>query len=328
MSDSDERFNPPRPQVAGSSPYSSASEAILKALRPRRGQETGKWLAALGQDSVAFSSDAQPQVSAPVQAPLKPEQRAVLMKSWIDKMFDDFERYCFEFNQTAAGTDLIMQCQRPQFGGEETQQMSSSAQALKFEGHLTTRFWTMLLLCQPDKIDVVVIPAEMRLGYSMNPSVRQEYPSFMEIFPCWGEGDLKWKVGDEIISGEMLSPLARELFGDLVRVASGTMSESELFSAHSLKLKQTEDRSSSSGQPHFALSGAPSLALASLSLWAAARALNKAVEADIDNLAQEASKAFQADDMSLSERHNRLIKRLKDFRDNLSTLIGELSVER
>ena len=62
----------------------------------------------------------------------------------------------------------------------------------------------------------------------------------MEMETIFENNQLNWNVGGTPVTSDMIEPLAKELFGDLIRVASGTMSESELFAHPATELKLGE----------------------------------------------------------------------------------------
>jgi len=84
------------------------------------------------------------------------------------------------------------------------------------------------------KIEVFVVPAEMLLAISTHATDESAYSPLLTIESDWQNGQLNWHIAQTVISIDQVSSLAKELFGDLVRVASGQMSESELF-AHPMQ---------------------------------------------------------------------------------------------
>lgn len=159
----------------------------------------------------------------------------------LDKIFDQFEIYASRLNQTAKGTDLIVSISRPSINGKKQEHSlygeddeQNKASEIICEGHLTTRFWAMLLRSTVAKVEVFVIPAEMLLAFSTHNLDESSYKPLLILESEWQDGQLIWHIAGAAISIDKAAILAKELFGDLVRVASGKMSESELF-AHPMQ---------------------------------------------------------------------------------------------
>src|SRR5437016_3256193 len=82
-------------------------ERILRSVRPDTGEMTGKWVNELKDGKAA-------DVQVPTQfdeaaAATKPDD----MRSWIDKLFDDFQRYEFEYNKAQVNPDFVINSERP-----------------------------------------------------------------------------------------------------------------------------------------------------------------------------------------------------------------------
>ena len=233
----------------------AASHSVLDSLKKRRGLETAQWLNRLaGQISLDQQLPAEnkpssingsglnqtnPSSITGAGLPAQPSmQQAVL--EWLEKMFDHFERYASRFNEKARGTDLIVNYSRPlgadKVNNQDLRDSNGNAPSIDsvYEGHLSTRFWAMLFRGSLGKIEVFVIPAEVLLGFSTHQISESAYSPLLTIESDWQNGQLKWHIAQTVISIEQVPLLAKELFGDLVRVASGQMSESELF-AHPMQ---------------------------------------------------------------------------------------------
>jgi len=101
-----------------------------------------------------------------------------------------------------------------------------------YKGRLTTRDWALIVRGHESKVAVFVMPSSMVMAFDTDTVGEDEVPPFMEITRTAAGGKVTWVIGGEATGMEAVSPLAKELFGDLIRVSSGVMSETELFGSH------------------------------------------------------------------------------------------------
>jgi hypothetical protein len=255
---------PPREQV-------KASETVLNRLKEARGEETGKWLALMrdpqdivptGPPPTIEDVDKRETVDAVIYTPpfeavytaLSPSEKSTdavvsvpslqqsTMTDWVDRIFDEFTRHASEFNQTAIGTELIINVQRPEFSFEPTEYGPDGpiTRLRVFKGHLDTLHWAMLFQGNNEKISIYVLPSEAILGLTLNDVQKTSYAPFMTIDSLIKNGVQEWHIGGTTITYAMIPLVAKELIGDLIRIASGKMSEAELFQHHTIELKLGE----------------------------------------------------------------------------------------
>lgn len=91
----------------------------------------------------------------------------------------------------------------------------------------------MLLRGTAGAINVFIFPAEGLLGFSLHKIDETVYNPLLVIESSWKEDELIWHIDGTAVTRQQIPLLAKELFGDLIRVASGQMDETELF-AHPL----------------------------------------------------------------------------------------------
>lgn len=325
---------------------SAASEEILSALRVKRGPETASWLTSLNQEIGEVSRAASPAASGANQ------QKQVAMVNWLDQMFDLFQAYADEFNQTAQGTDLIVNCSRPSYVYQLSNDHSPSGESglvkvTTFEGHLSTRFWAMLIRGRYEKIEVFILPAETLLGFSARRLGESDYPPLIEISAIWQGNQLSWRLCDHALSDESLAHLTKELFGDLIRVASGTMTNAELFAQHSCKLALGESLAvgyvasdhtiSSKGEaPSTALNTGPfdanppatvsnpQVRRPDLTIIESANQLIAAIESNVSQLLQEGKHALETEDTRRFDELKNLTTKLDALKASLQRSLLEL----
>jgi len=109
-----------------------------------------------------------------------------------------------------------------------------------FKGHVVAQHWAMLVQGYQERIDVYVIAADEILNFTLNDIRKSGLSPFMSVESSM-EGDRRvWNIAGTPISLETIPFLSKELLGDLIRVATGTMDESELFTDLKTKLKLGE----------------------------------------------------------------------------------------
>lgn len=244
------------------------SALMMERLKARRGQETGKWLALMeNSNQVLPPSGPSPTIEdvdqretldeAPYVPPLE-AQSANLSDlgapdavpdgalenptvAGVQKLFAEFQRQANEYN-ASADTQLLLQVHQPEFTFEEsTYESRNSIQKINvFKGYIVAQHWAMLVQGYEDKVDIYIIAADEILNFTVNEIRKAGVTPFMTIESTMVDGKRLWNVSGTKISPDTLPLLAKELLGDLIRIASGTMSEEELFAEHQTGLKLGE----------------------------------------------------------------------------------------
>lgn len=216
------------------------STNIIDNLQPRRGRETVEWLNDISDEILQNNPELAAQEVARVSE--EPGVKSNELVTWVEKMFDYFEDMSADFNETAVGTKLTVAVQRPVFHYEEGAYgvYTEESTIAVFKGHLATRTWGMLIQGHQDTIDIYIVPSDRLLKFTFGDIQNAGFKPFMTIQSVKTEEGLQWRIDGSKLRFEMLPMLCKELLGDLVRVASGTMDESELFCRHP-KLKLGEN---------------------------------------------------------------------------------------
>jgi hypothetical protein len=210
------------------------SQRIFTNLKSRRRTETGAWLKTLIGDVPKVTDEfAHSQANAIDSF----EEGRV----WIDALFHQFAELALTFNEDAVGTDLSVECERPKF--IETRDETiwfRPVTSRTYQGRISTRFWSEVVRCDDKKISVYVFPSEMTIGFKSGQYTDDELPPFL-VAEHTGTRENAWTIQGEAAPVSKIGPLAKELFGDLIRVTSGKMAESELFSSHQTAPKLGEN---------------------------------------------------------------------------------------
>ncbi len=198
------------------------SQVIFDALKAKRGQETGRWLNGLLPADVEKPMETQAAVGTAFEE----------VTEWINKLCAQFAELTYEFNKKAIGTNLYVSYEKPRLFEKRNEDVWYKPVDKSYKGRLTTRDWALIVRGHEHKIAVFVIPAAMVMAFDTDTIGEDEMPPFMEIVSTAVGANAVWKIGGEDVPIETMPHLAKELFGDLIRLASGVMSESELMGNH------------------------------------------------------------------------------------------------
>ncbi len=204
------------------------SKAVYSDLQKRRGQETGRWLKELSAETPADKAQADQWQ----QAQSKAADNFESVRIWMDALFQEFGGLTYGFNEHAVGGDLFVSTERPQVLETRDDSVWYKPVSRNYQGRLTTRFWSLAVKGDEKRIAIYLFPNEMTLGFKTGDYADNELPPILVAEPAQLNGRSTWTIQGEEAAIAMMGPLAKELFGDLIRVASGKMEQSELFNSH------------------------------------------------------------------------------------------------
>jgi hypothetical protein len=165
------------------------------------------------------------------------------MAAIIDRLFDNFKRYAFEFNRSQPNRELVINCERP--ASMRTQaEYSEMGRQIKFcLGHLSSRNWALVVQGEENRVRAYVTPVEYLVGFRPN---QKDFEPYIEmklmVDPSGSSRDLVWTIDNQLLAIESLPALSRRLFGQLVKVCRGEAEHTErfLFDPHELRSQQVE----------------------------------------------------------------------------------------
>jgi hypothetical protein len=196
----------------GDTPISSEElrNRILGSMKKQfSGEQTSRWLANL---------DDLPEKLNPEGSLAPPTQEATLpVYEMADKLFDDFQRYIYEFNKNPVGPDLMVQIERPTMLRHAVNKGFNKVPAVA-QGHILTRFFAMVLKMYEHGMKAYVIPAENIVAFYGDDV---EFLPFLEIDAAQSGNGTVWKVQNEAITPQSLPLLSKRLFSALIKVATG-----------------------------------------------------------------------------------------------------------
>lgn len=202
------------------------AQQMYQDLSKRRGSETGRWLNDLAGDAPSAQAD---WLTAHENAGDTFDEARV----WIDALFQEFSSLSYGFNDKAVGTDLFVSCEKPGVVETRDDDVWYHPVTKTYQGRLTTRMWCLFARGNEEKISVYIFPAEMTIGFKSGHYSDDEVPPFLVADHKSEGGKNSWNIQGGEASLATIPALAKELFGDLIRMASGKMSDTELFNRKS-----------------------------------------------------------------------------------------------
>ncbi|MBS1955220.1 MAG: hypothetical protein JST89_13620 [Cyanobacteria bacterium SZAS-4] len=247
------------------------STLMMERLKARRGQETGKWLALMEDASREAPAPTGPAPTiedidkrdvldeAPYVPPLAAqfapmsdnisvapsptaEEEGNRTVAGVQMLFAEFQRQADEYN-ASADTQMMLTVNHPTFTFEAPNYEESSNPSARisiFKGYVVAQHWAMLVQGYEEKIDVYVIAADEILNFTLNDIRNSGVSPYMTVESAMVDDRRVWNIAGTPISLDTIPLLSKELLGDLIRVSTGTMDESELFTDLKTKLKLGE----------------------------------------------------------------------------------------
>jgi hypothetical protein len=219
--DFDTTQNPGKPKR---SPSSEISEALLKSLKPRAGKGTTKWLADLTQEALE-EPQSDPGASGAAGTQAEPAVQAPDVVTMVDKLFDLFTGYSFEFNRSVAGKGFFVDVERPSFQKAGDARYGARGGAA-FSGRLAMRQWSLVLRGETERVLGSIIPSDQLFAFNADPD---EFPRFFAIELSTSGSMPVWLLNQVSVGLEDLPTLAKQLLASLVRVAKGEIDPGEQF---------------------------------------------------------------------------------------------------
>lgn len=325
----------------------NVSDMILGGLKSRAGKETSSWLSNMaGKEGVKDQIEQEANAAAqPRQTGPAPTGKNSIV-AWFDKIFDNFAQYEVEFNRAVSGTELAVSAERPDYSNADL-----------FRGKLSTREWALVLRAKSGVIEGFFVPSDKMIAFSINDKsftrILQMKPGQSDDEPCFLVGDR----GTPVLYSQ-LPYFSKQLFGALIRVAKGEGSDQEEFiwmppsamperqpSSKEFDAARTADsqmpavpasmRASSSHALQGQAPASPAayvqprpqddsgFASEPMTLSAAFDAVLRAMEFELENLAQIGSQAFEDKDQVRVDAVMKRTNKVKAYRERLRGAITE-----
>ena len=200
-------------------------QRILRGVKSDTGEKTGKWVMNL-TDGVSDKVDIPTQFDE-AKASQFPDE----MRSWIDKIFDEFQRYQHEYNRSQTNNDLLIDSERPVYShaagtsGSVKYQQTQGQQY--FQGHLYTKKYALIVRGHELQIKAWAIPVDVLIGFE---TVEADFTPYLEMRGAKNNRGLTiWHIDAVPISYEALSAIAKALFSAMVKASKGELKQGERF---------------------------------------------------------------------------------------------------
>ena len=203
------------------------NDMILGNLKSRSGKDTTKWLNNLSNDDDddgGVGAVAAPEAKAQQAQPAYSMAAAQQHIKWVDKLFDLLQQYESEFNRVAPSPELTVTTERPVVTPDLMSRMRGN-DTLHFHGRLYTRYWTLIIVGNLYYLEGFIVPSDHYIGFEAN---HAKYTQFFEVNANWN-GELSWDCDSTMINQGLLPAFAKQLFGQIIKVAKGEASDEERF---------------------------------------------------------------------------------------------------
>lgn len=212
MSDENKRFS--QEQELNNKILSSINQSFS-------GEETRRWIVALEEDDIVSAEE-------PIAQGARDGQNATSMTKVIERLFDNFKRYSFEFNRTQEDRELEVFCERPSSMRMTAEYMELGVPIKFCLGTLSTRQYSLIVQGEEKRIRVFIVPVEYMIGFKPGQTEFKAHLD-MKMAADRAANDAVWLIDGQILSLASLPALSRRLFTQLIKVSKGESNFEEKF---------------------------------------------------------------------------------------------------
>lgn len=246
------------------------SRKILSSLNTSFvGDQTMAWL-----QNVNENVDSKSAPTATLDDPLCQLSMVALM----DTLFDDFNRYAYQYNQTEENRAFVVTCRRP--AGDGIKDPSNL-----YTGYLQNSVWGMCARGDTKSVRFSFIPPKFLYEDETN---RPAIPAFIELSIQMFNDGPGWSIDGKPLRNSAVPFLSKKIFARLVRVSRGDVSETEPLVFDAVAEKAAEQSSPDANVPQ--QSPAEIITYSLLSVM-------DAIDVEILTLQQEGMKAMRSGGM-------------------------------
>jgi hypothetical protein len=199
-------------------------EKILSSVREAfTGEETSRWMVAMQEESVS-------QADEPVATASNENKLNDNMASVIDRLFDNFKRYAFEFNRSLEQRELVVNCERPSSMRSQADYVDYNGPIRFCTGHISSRDWALVFLAEEHRVRGYIAPIKYLVGFRPD---QRDFEPYVELLlqrdRVGNSRQMVWTINGQLLALESIPTLSRRFFGQLVKVTRGEASSSEKF---------------------------------------------------------------------------------------------------
>lgn len=200
-------------------------EKILSSVSQAfTGEETNRWMVALQEESVSKAEE-------PVVTGSSDNKLNENMASIVDRLFDNFKRYAFEFNRSLDHREHVVNCERPSSMRSQADYSDIGGQPIRFcIGHISSRDWALLVQAEENRVRAFITPIKFLVGFRPDQSDFEPYVEMLLVRDRVGNSrQMIWTIDGQALALESIPALSRRFFGQLVKVTRGEASNTERF---------------------------------------------------------------------------------------------------
>lgn len=212
-------------------------EKILSSVSQAfTGEETNRWMVALQEESVGKAEE--PVITGSTDNKLNEN-----MASVVDRLFDNFKRYAFEFNRSLEHREHVVNCERPSSMRSQAD-YTDMGQPIRFcIGHISTRDWALVVQAEENRVRAFITPIKFLVGFRPDQKDFEPYVELLLVRDRVGNSrQMIWTIDGQALALESIPALSRRFFGQLVKVSRGEANNTEtfVFDPHDLSALQPE----------------------------------------------------------------------------------------
>lgn len=200
-------------------------EKILSSVSQAfTGEETNRWMVALQEESAGKAEE-------PVVTGSSDNKLNENMASVVDRLFDNFKRYAFEFNRSLEHREHVVNCERPSSMRSQADYSDMGGQPIRFcIGHISSRDWALLVQAEENRVRAFITPIKFLVGFRPDQSDFEPYVELLLVRDRVGNSrQMIWTIDGQALALESIPALSRRFFGQLVKVTRGEASSTERF---------------------------------------------------------------------------------------------------
>jgi len=199
-------------------------DKILSSVREAfTGEETSRWIVAMQAESV---SQADESVATGSSDNKLNENMAAL----VDRFFDNFKRYAFEFNRSLEHRELVVNCERPASMRSQADYTEMGDPIRFCIGHISSRDWALVVQAEENRVRAFIAPIKYLVGFQPDQRDFEPYVDIKLIKDKVGSvRQMVWSIDEQALAFESIPALSRRLFGQLVKVTRGEATNNEKF---------------------------------------------------------------------------------------------------
>lgn len=221
------------------------------------------------------------------------------MVELLDRLFDDFYRYAYQFNQTEESQAFTITCHRPKAGSKE------DASSL-YQGSLLNSVRAMMVSGDNKGIRFAFIaPAILAVDPTAKPSV------FIELLMQQTAEGPRWFSDGKPLKLAQLPYLTKRIFARLIRVSRGEVSDTE-----PLSLEALPDSADAAGEDGGEQNNADVITYSLISIL-------DAIDSEIQGMQQVGMEALKKGGMEALGPAMKRVQALRAFREKTATLAQE-----